>query len=150
MPKEIPIKVKLLVVLGSGHLGPINLTIWEHHTPQMMTGFDMDDPLGIPPEMRTRTQRLLFSMRKRRRLQPRDDYGDQGVRDGDILVLTDVRDDERLYAISQALADHAGIAATAPPAQETRFKAVLRGALQGIPYAGRALEALILGPKRGQ
>lgn len=53
MPKESPIKVKLFVVLGNCHLGPIDLTIWEHHTPEIMTGLEMDDPLGIPPEMRT-------------------------------------------------------------------------------------------------
>ncbi len=109
MPAQIPIKVKLFVMLGSGHLGPIDLTIWEHHKPQMMTALDMDDPLAIPPEMRTRTQRFLYSMRKRTKLEPSDSYHDQGVTNGDILVLTDLRDDDKLFAISHALADQAGI-----------------------------------------
>ena len=149
MPEQIPIKVKLFVVLGNGHLGPIDLTIWEHHTPETMTAFEMDDPLAIPPEMRTRTQRFLYSVRRHTKLEARDGYGHQGVFNGDILVLTDLNDEEGLFAVSHTLADQAGVGVTVPQVQETRSKAIIRGVLQGIPWVGPALEALIFGPKGG-
>jgi hypothetical protein len=149
MAQPAPIKVKLFVVLGDGHLGPIDLTIFPHNTPEKLTAFEMNDPLAIPAEMRTRTQRFLFSMRKRSMLKSRDGFGHQGVSNGDILVLTDLTNEGQVLALSDSLANQTGVRVTVPNAQETRLKAVIRGSLEGIPWVGPALAALIFGPKGG-
>lgn len=147
MAAQVPIRIKLFVVLGNGHLGPVDLTISEHHTPDAMIAHSMDDVFDIPQEMRTQTKRLLYSLRTRAILKPGRSYRDQNVANGDILVLTDQGDDQLLFSIAHVLANQAGIALTELRPQETRLKAVLRGAIQGIPWVGPALEALVFGPK---
>ncbi len=132
----------------NGYVGPIDLTIWNDHKPEQMTDPSMDGPLAIPPYRQTKGPRFLYSVRNRKRLEPFTKYRDQHIDNGDIFVLSDQSDEQLMLTTAQVLADQAGVHIA--DLSETRTKAVLRGALEGIPYVGKALAALILGPKRGE
>ncbi len=103
MREQKELKVKLLVALGNTYLGPIDLTIWTHHKPEHMTSPVLDDALRIPPGMRTKEPRVLYSMRQRKILRPDREYDEQKVSDGDILLLTDSADKESIPALAQRI-----------------------------------------------
>lgn len=151
MANEEPLKVTLFIVLNEGSLGPIPLGLWKHHTPDMLTSSAMDEPFAIPHEMRTESVRRLYSLRNHRVLDGDKTYGKQGVSAGDVLTLTDMDDPSVIDAVSEALAEQNSLSiGNSQKYEETRTMAVLRGVLEGIPWAGPALAALLLGPKRIQ
>ncbi len=149
MANETPLSVKLFVLLGEGHLGPISLNIWKHQPPNMFTALTMDEPLAVPQSMRSGKPRRLCSLRNRSVLKGSKSLGSQGVDDGDVLILTDIDDPAIIDAFSKVLADLGNISVTdLHKYEETRTLAVARGILQGIPWVGPALDALLLGPKK--
>src|SRR5712692_5334069 len=148
MVKETPLSVKLLFLLGDGHLGQMSFNTWKHHTPDMLTAPTMDEPLAIPQAMRTGKPRRLYSLRSGSILHGSETLGSQCVDDGDVLILTDIDDPAIIAAFSKVLADLANISVEDQQKyKESRARAVARGILQGIPWAGPALDALLLGPK---
>lgn len=150
MSKQRELEVKLIICLGGSHLPPIDCSLPEYDTPGILTGFAMEDLLEIPADMRTRTPRALYSVRTHQKLQPNAKFREQGVLGGDILMLSDEPDADIALPTAKVLADLAGIHVSETQRQETRTKAVLRGAIEGIPYAGKALAVLILGQKQGE
>ena len=147
--KEVSLSVDLLIATGSNYLGPIKMTIWEHHDPNQLTAITMDEPLQIPMDMRNGKRRYLYSLRNRSYLDDEKTYKDQKIFSGDVLFLTDIEDNNLFVAIAQVIADLKGIAVSTPDKyEETKSKAIARGVLLGIPWIGPALDALIIGPKK--
>ena len=91
-----PLKVNLFLVLGKGHVGPIGLTVYQHHIPAQVISPAMDEPLQIPPAMRTGKPRFLYSLRRRDFLKPAQAYREQRIEDGDVFLLTDIQDIDKV------------------------------------------------------
>lgn len=88
-PRDGKLPTKLIIVLGDGHLGPIELGLYADHKPKAMTSKTMDDPLELPQSMRTESRRRLYWQEGKRFLVENKGYWAQGVRPHDTLVLTD-------------------------------------------------------------
>ncbi|MEN6427362.1 MAG: toll/interleukin-1 receptor domain-containing protein, partial [Phycisphaerales bacterium] len=86
---ETKIKTSLLIVLGDGYTGPIELTVYSHHKPETLVSPTMDDPFELPAAMRTKDKRRIYWVRGGRFLEDSKTYGEEGIREGDMLILTD-------------------------------------------------------------
>lgn len=93
---------RLFIVLGDGHIGPIDLGIYSHDLPAMLTSSGMDEPFELPATMRTTSPRRVFWKEGRRFLENSRTYGEQGVRQGHSLILTDQPDAELVVALIAA------------------------------------------------
>jgi hypothetical protein len=147
MPKQNPVKVKLFVILGAGYLGPIDFTDWDDHTPESWVSPVMNGPLAIPLEMRTAEPRSLYSIRNRKKLDPRKTFRDQHVSSGDILVLSDQSDEQVPFALGTVLADQAGVKVEEGDGHEGAVHAFVRGAIKEVPVVGEGLAAVMERPK---
>ena len=92
--------------------------------------------------------RTLYHLRTHRFIPQDRTFRQEGVRENDILVLTDREDTEwknQLEAILELL-----IKMSRPETgdiSESRAILVIRGLIRGIPYLGEALDAAIFGKK---
>jgi hypothetical protein len=94
---------KLFILLGDRHLGPINLGIYSHHLPDTLTSQKMDAVLQLPPAMRTKGQRRVYWKQGRKFLDPSLTYGEQGVKTGHTLILTDLSDPASVALLADTL-----------------------------------------------
>jgi hypothetical protein len=107
----------------------------------------MDEPLAIPPNMRTNKERRLYSMRNDSILINDLTYGKQKIYDGDVIFLTDMEDKNFIREQCIIIADLAGVSVVPLKGGEGRLKPAFRELIEAIPYIGRALSVLIFGQK---
>jgi len=66
MSKKHRLDTKLIILLEGYNTLPGTFSSWDDDTPASFTGFDVDDGLQIPKDVRTRTPRALYSVRNYR------------------------------------------------------------------------------------
>ena len=100
---EAKLETQLLIVLGDGYIGPINLGIYAHHKPETLVSPMMDDVFELPASMRTHDRRRVYLVRGKRFLEDSKTYGEQGVQEGDTLILTDATDPNILVLLAETI-----------------------------------------------
>ncbi len=136
-----PIELRLYVISGGGWLGPVQCTVFYWQEPDLLLKEVMDKALELPHTMRTSKPRRLYSRRNRSFLVEERTFGQQKIKTGDIVVLTDIDDISELEAILKVI--------PLPEEKEgksrSRAKIVAKGFIQGIPWIGPGIAALLFG-----
>jgi hypothetical protein len=121
MGREKKLQVKLLIVIGQGHCGPIGLTIYAHHKPDDLIRpgiLDVHDVFELPDCMKSAKPLCIYSMRKQCVLNPTQTYAKQHIHTDDIFLLTDLDDGELIKKLCEMLAREKGLSAI----METKHK----------------------------
>lgn len=100
-------QVKIYHFVNHESCGPIVFTVHLDHTPAQLTSAKLDEPFGIPQNMRTRKARFIFSARVGDFLATDQSYGHYDIRNGDVFVITDEPDKDLMQLLARSLSERA-------------------------------------------
>jgi hypothetical protein len=134
----------LVVIIGEDYLkSPIDYTVYSNQQINIDSLLKNKEILKLPNDMNCESQKKFYHIEKDSFLDEGKTYCEEKVKTGDTLVLTDINDKDILKMMGEdfILKDKY----KNRNQKNSRWKVVVKGILQGIPWIGPALCTIIFG-----